>query len=207
MREKRWYPVFYMFIVTAFFSSVVIGISQLTSERVAANKMRAFEQAVLSVIPGMFDPAAGDMELHRRFTETLDEPDEFSAGAYTQKKDDRVTAYALPISGRGFWAPIKGVIGIAADKRTVNGIAFYEQNETPGLGAEIATARFCGRFQSKVISMGDKPIDIIRSGQAEGQSDVFAVTGATQTCDRLENIINDELRNWLANMDAGEDRK
>ncbi len=203
MREKRWFPVLYMFIVTAFFSSIVIGVSQFTRERVIANQKRAFEQAVLAVLPGMYDADASDLELHRRFEERLGRPDEFTAGAYTIKKDGKLIAYALPISGQGFWAPIKGVIGIGADKKIITGVVFYEQKETPGLGAQITTIEFRSQFQGKVMSIGPKPLSFKRPGDILGQSDVQAVTGATQTSARLEKIINNGLRNWQLKMAEG----
>ncbi len=204
MRQKRWYPILYMFIVTAFFSSIVIGVSQFTRQRVIANRKRSFEQAVLMVLPGMYDAQASDLELHRRFQEQIDKPDEFTAGAYTIKKQGRLIAYALAMSGQGFWAPIKGVIGIAADKKTITGVVFYEQKETPGLGAQITTSEFRSQFQGKVISKTDKPLNIKRPGAILGKSDVHAVTGATQTSTRLEKIINDGLRNWQLKMAEGE---
>ena len=203
MREKRWFPVLYMFVITAFFSSIVIGVSQFTKERVVANQKRSFEQAVLAVLPGMYDADAGDLELHQRFQEQISRPDGSTAEAYTLKKDGKLIAYALPIQGQGFWAPIEGVIGIAADKRTITGIIFYEQKETPGLGAEITTSQFRGQFQGKVISMTDKPLTFKRQGDIIGKSDVHAVTGATQTSARLEKIINNALRNWQVKMAEG----
>ena len=203
MRKKRWFPVLYMFIVTAFFSSIVIGVSQFTRERVIANQKRSFEQAVLAVLPGMYDAQASDLELHRRFEERIGRPDEFTAGAYTIKEDGQLTAYALPISGQGFWAPIKGVIGIASDKKTITGVVFYEQKETPGLGAQITTSKFRNQFQGKVMSTGPKPLNFKRPGDILGKSDVHAVTGATQTSIRLEKIINDGLKTWQLKMAKG----
>lgn len=203
MGQKRWFPVLYMFIVTAFFSSIVIAVSQFTKERVIANQKRSFEQAVLAVLPGMYDAEASDLELHRIFKERVDGPDEFTAGAYTVRKDGQLIAFALPIAGQGFWAPIKGVIGIAADKKTITGVVFYEQNETPGLGAQITTAEFRSQFQGKVMSTGPKPLSFKRTGDILGKSDVLAVTGATQTSARLEKIINNGLRNWQLKMIEG----
>ena len=203
MREKKWFPILYMFVVTAFFSSIVIGVSQFTKERVTANQKRSFEQAVLAVGPGMYDADASDLELHRRFQEHISRPDEFTAGAYTIKKKSQLIAYALPIQGQGFWAPIKGVIGIGADEKTITGVVFYEQKETPGLGAQITTIEFRGQFQGKVMSAGPKPITFKRPGDVLGKSDVHAVTGATQTSARLEKIINDGLRTWQLKMAEG----
>lgn len=205
MRARKWFPIFYMFVITAFFSSIVIGVSQLTGERIAANRKRAFEQAVLTVMPGMYDASQGDMELHRRFITQVSEPDEFSAGAYTLKENDQIAVYALPMSGQGFWAPIKGVIGIAADKKTITGVVFYEQRETPGLGAQITTIEFRSQFNGKVISTDAKPLSFKRPGEVLGTSQVHAVTGATQTSIRLEKIINDALKNWLLKLTERKD--
>jgi len=203
MRQKRWFPIFYMFVTTAFFSSIVIGFTQLTSEKVKANEKLSFERAVLSVLPGLYREEMNNLELHRTFTEQVTEPDELSAGAYTLRQNGKIVAYALPIEGQGFWAPIKGVIGIKADKKTITAIAFYQQNETPGLGAEIAKPAFREQFKGKVISVGDKPLSIKRPGTELGASDVHAVTGATQTSTRLEKTINSALTNWQQQLNKG----
>jgi Na+-transporting NADH:ubiquinone oxidoreductase subunit C len=187
-----------MFVMTAFFSSIVIGFSQFTSDRVEANEYLAFERAILDVLPDMLDAGDSRLELHRKFVELVGKPDAKSGGAYVLARDGKIVAYALPISGQGFWAPIKGIIGIKADRQTITGIAFYEQNETPGLGAQITRIGFTSQFQDKVISSTGKPLNIKRPSDVLGKSDVHAVTGATQTSTRLERIINDALKNWLS---------
>ena len=196
IRKKSWFPIFYMFCITALFSSIVIGLTRVTSERVEANQKLAFERAVLSVLPKVEVETMTRTEIHNTFIESIKEPDNSSAGAYTARQDGRLIAYALPISGRGFWAPIKGIIGIKPDKKTITGIAFYEQNETPGLGAEIAKAPFRNQFQGKVISLQNEPINFRRPGATLSDNEVHAVTGATQTSSRLEIIVNTELRKW-----------
>ena len=79
IRDKPFYPVLYMFVITAFFSSIVIGVSRFTKERVLANQKRSFEQAVLNVLPRMYDTQASDLELHRRFQNRITAPDESPA--------------------------------------------------------------------------------------------------------------------------------
>ncbi len=198
MREKWWFPVVYMFVITAFFSSIVIGFAQFTRDRVEANEDLAYERAVLTVLPGLLENGEGRMEIHSKFVERVGPPDEQIGGACRLTEAGRTVAYALRLSGQGFWAPIKGVIGIKADRRTITGIAFYEQNETPGLGAQITTVAFTSQFQGKELSSGDKPLRIRPPGAVLGASDVEAVTGATQTSTRLEKILNDALTQWRA---------
>jgi Na+-transporting NADH:ubiquinone oxidoreductase subunit C len=205
IRQKRWFPVLYMFAITAFCSSIVIGFTQATSKRVEANQKLAVEKAVLSVLPEIHEkiPKSSGLEIHQLFTEKISQPDENSGGAYTIKQNGQITAYALPIEGQGFWAPIKGIIGINADKKTITGIYFYQQNETPGLGAEIAQPNFRQQFKDKVIAEGDEPFTIARPEAVLNESSVHAVTGATQTSTRLEKIINDGLKQWRQKLDAG----
>ena len=197
MKEKRWFPVMYMFIVTAVVSSAVIGFSQYTQERVQANLQLSFEVAVLKVLPGMYDSKLSSIELHNKFREKVEEPTTQTAGAYVLKKNGVIQAYALPIEGQGFWAQIKAVIGIEPDRRTITGFAVYEQRETPGLGAEISKREFTDQFENLEISAKNKPVTFRRPGEKLQEGQVHAVTGATQTSTRLEKIINDSLNQWL----------
>lgn len=209
IHDKKWFPVVYMFAMTAVISSIVIGFTQLTSGRVEANEKLAFEKAILAVLPGLYDEneKVSSLQLHQRFTERVHEPDARSAGAYTMTDSGKVVAYALPIAGQGFWAPIRGVIGIRADGKTITGLAIYEQNETPGLGAEISHPQFRDTFKGKVMFVGAKPLQIKRPGSSLDSHSVHAVTGATQTSIRLEKLINDALNAWrkqIANKADGE---
>ena len=108
--------------------------------------------------------------------------------------------YALPFEGQGFWAWIRGIVGIAADKKTVTGITFYEQSETPGLGAEIMRPAFRNQFKGKVLAQKEKPIAMRRPGATLGESDVHAVTGATQTSVRVEEMINQAIKDWQSKV-------
>ncbi|MHC4271873.1 MAG: FMN-binding protein [Planctomycetota bacterium] len=198
IRKKRWFSVVYMFIVTAFFSTIVIGFTEFTRQRVDANQRLAFEKAVLNAV---LESSLSTGDIHEQFESLFEAPSEETGGAYLYREDGEIAAYALPISGKGFWAPIRGVIGIKSDKQTVVGIAFYEQNETPGLGAEIAKPDFTNQFIGKKLSSEGKMLNIKRPGDELGESDVHAVTGATQTSVRLEKIINTAIEDWKKQID------
>lgn len=201
MKDKPWFAVVYMFLITAFFSSVVIGFARVTRQRVEANQKLAFEQAVLEAFSLAQDK--NPQQIHETFTERIGQPRESSHGAYLLKENGEVTGYAVGVAGKGFWAPIKGIVGIDVDKRTITGIAFYEQNETPGLGAQITTPEFRDQFAEKVIAATDNAIAIKPFGSPLlGDNEVHAITGATQTCARLEKLINDDLTKWRDAMAA-----
>ncbi len=196
MREKRWFPILFMTVVTAVFSSIVIGFTGLTQKRVEANETLAFERAVVTVVPQLYDSGMSSTRIHQVFTEQINPPDETSGDAYTYRRNGQIVSYALPFSGQGFWAPVKGVLGITADRKTVTGIAFYEQNETPGLGAEIAQPPFKKQFEDRELAAQDRPLRFRRPGEDLGSNEVHAVTGATQTSVRVEKIINDAVSRW-----------
>ena len=56
---------------------------------------------------------------------------------------------AVEFEGPGLWGPIKGFLALGADAETIRGLTFYEQEETPGLGGEIASESFRRQFEGK----------------------------------------------------------
>jgi Na+-transporting NADH:ubiquinone oxidoreductase subunit C len=200
MKEQRWFPILYMFVMTAFFSSIVIGFTSVTRQRVEANDKLAFERAVIGVVPGLSDSSLSNAQVHQHFAEMVEEPTPASGGAYLVKQDGQIVVYALPVSGQGFWAPIGGIIGIKPDKRTVTGITFFQQNETPGLGAEITKPPFRNQFEGKQLASQGTPLAMRRPGADLDNSSVHAITGATQTSTRLEGIINSALTEWQSKV-------
>lgn len=199
MKKDGIYPIIFMFVLTVVLSFLLIGFAQLTKDRVRANQRLAFERAVVSVFSEGIDiTKASGLEINRFFEDKLTIPDN-SGGAYCYIQDGKIVGYALVIEGQGFWAPIKGVLGIAPDKKTLTGIEFFEQNETPGLGAEIDKPNFKQQFkvdQKRIIAEKGKRISFVRQGEPLMDNQVYAVTGATQTSTRLEKIINDALTKW-----------
>ncbi|RJP60973.1 MAG: FMN-binding protein [Candidatus Auribacter fodinae] len=200
MKNKPWYPIAYMFAVTLFFSSIIIGLSALTRDRVEANQKLAFEKAVLDVLPIEVPAQASNLELHDLYVKLIQDPTPSSGSAYIYKIGNEIKGYALPISGKGFWDEISGVVGIAPDKKTITGISFYKQNETPGLGAEIAQLPFREQFVGKTIAKTGAPFNIKPVSEQTDDNSVHAVTGATQTSIRLEKFLLEQLEIWRKAM-------
>lgn len=190
MRDKPLFAVIYMFAITAFFSTILIGFARLTRGRVEANQLIAFEKAVLQVFPEI--KATSNTQIHKIFTEQF----ELLPSGYAYRRDDQIAGYAVPVEGQGFWAPIKGIVGIAPDKQTITGVSFYEQSETPGLGARIVEPDFRGKFEGLKLGTRGNLIGIRQAGTILKNSEVHSITGATQTCVRLEKLINDGLVQW-----------
>ncbi|MBD3285027.1 FMN-binding protein [candidate division WOR-3 bacterium] len=200
IKEKAWYPVLFMFLASVFFVAILVVFGAFTQPRVEANAQIAFERAALEASPAELPEPMNPTRNHNMYTELVADSAEGTAGALRFIQDGKLVAYLLPIEGQGFWAPIKGVIGIAADKRMITGIAFYQQEETPGLGGEIVNKPFRSQFEGKLLSEEGIPIEI-RSVSAElDENSVHAVTGATQTSTRLGRFMNDKLTEWQVRM-------
>lgn len=201
MKKNASFAVWFMFFVTAICSLLLIGLSRGTSRRVEANQQLAFEKAVLAVFPEI--EYQTDLEAHQVFEERFEKSEE-AGGAYVYRKDGAVGGYAVPISGKGFWATIAGIVGVAQDGRTVTGISFFEQNETPGLGARIIEPEFTRQFEGLELQSPPQPVDVRPPGTPLSAGEVHAISGATQTCVRLEEIINNDVSDWLKAMSSGE---
>ena len=197
MKDKPLFAVVYMFVITAFFSAVLIGFARLTRDKVEMNQQIAFEKAVLEVFPQI--KAGTNTQTHQIFTEQFEK----TSSGYIYRKDGQIAGYAVPVEGQGYWALIKGIIGITPDKQVITGVAFYEQSETPGLGARIVEPDFCDAFAGKKLAPGEVPIGIRPEGAALKNSEVHAITGATQTCVRVEKMINDGLTQWRQANEEG----
>ncbi|HOK95676.1 MAG TPA: hypothetical protein PKW71_06070, partial [Anaerohalosphaeraceae bacterium] len=70
MKDKPWFAVVYMFVMTAFASSILIGFSRLTRSRVEANAQLQFERAVVQVFPDI--RFQHDEQIHRIFTQQFE---------------------------------------------------------------------------------------------------------------------------------------
>ena len=209
---KTWYPEAYMFAVTAAFSGILIVFAALTQERVERNELIFLQRAVLVAVGAAAERTPPE-EISRIYDERIvavktdpqgrDDVDNVIEYRLMAPGSDTVEAIGVPFGGQGYWDQIRGVIRVRPDRRTVTGIYFYQQNETPGLGGEIVTEDFRGRFEDKQLAAGDQPLQIVQAGQEIGDSQVQAVTGATQTSIRLERMLNEDLRAWQARTQEG----
>ncbi|MCF7852456.1 MAG: NADH:ubiquinone reductase (Na(+)-transporting) subunit C [Simkaniaceae bacterium] len=75
------------------------------------------------------------------------------ATSLLKKELDQLTpiGYVIPINGYGLWDAIYGYLAIEANANTVIGTTWYDQKETPGLGANIATPQWQKQFYGKHI--------------------------------------------------------
>jgi Na+-transporting NADH:ubiquinone oxidoreductase subunit C len=68
---------------------------------------------------------------------------------YYVKGPKGVEQVVLPVMGGGMWGLLSGFIALDRDGNTVRGLTFYEQKETPGLGAEIGNPKWQALWQGR----------------------------------------------------------
>ena len=68
-----------------------------------------------------------------------------------KSEDPKPIGYVIPVNGFGLWDAIYGYLAVKPDGETVIGISWYEQKETPGLGANIADESWQNEFHGKKI--------------------------------------------------------
>lgn len=94
-------------------------------------------------------------------------------------------SYVFVTEGPGLWGGIIMAIGIEKDMKTLTGIAFIAQNETPGLGARIEEEWFKKQFKGKI-----PPLVRVNEGEPTTNNQFDAITGATATSKAVQDIIN-----------------
>ena len=111
----------------------------------------------------------------------------------------------VPLYGAGLWGPIWGYVALAADMNTVKGIVLDHSGETPGLGAEITTAKHQAMYVGKTVFEGDELVGItLKKGGADKNNphEVDAITGGTKTSDGVSAMIKDCLVSYKPYFEA-----
>jgi len=162
----------------------------LTAERREANAAAGFSRHILDALGVPYDPSAPAQDLVALFNRCVTTERRGNVTFYVYRdaapagQAGAVRATAVPFAGRGLWGPIKGLVALEPDRRTIRRILFYEQEETPGLGGEIATRRFTQQFDGRRIV----------SAAGEPSIEVHAISGATMTSRRVEAMLNEAAR-------------
>lgn len=121
------------------------------------------------------------------------------------------SGYVIPVNGYGLWDAIYGYLAIKPDGDTVIGITWYDQKETPGLGANISETYWQNLFDGKKIFQ-ESPngttdfktaplgITVVKGKVAEvlghspkAKSAVDGMTGATLTGTGVSDAYKDVL--------------
>ncbi|MHC4119437.1 MAG: FMN-binding protein [Planctomycetota bacterium] len=114
---------------------------------------------------------------------------------YVYEADGKRLGIAMRFAGPGLWGPVKGFLALEPDMKTIRGLTFYEQEETPGLGGEIAAQWFLDQFVGKsIVDSAGTPGIIISSAGEPAANKVDGISGATMTCDKVQAMLNEAIK-------------
>jgi len=123
---------------------------------------------------------------------------------YIAEKDGK-KIYIIPMRGAGLWGPIWGNIALTSDFKTVIGVFFDDESETPGLGGEIAKPKFQKQFVGKTIfddSGKFTSIEVVKGGiqklvASQQIHGVDAISGGTITSKGVDAMLRNVLESYL----------
>ncbi len=200
MNKTRYniYTVVFAAILGLVCALLLTAVAQVTRVKQEENRKAEEIRNILTALKVSFDSQAGTDELIAVFkrdviVQTLGQKEPLTLYIYKPEGSDAIAAVAVRFTGPGLWGPVKGFLALEPDYKTIRGITFYEQEETPGLGGEIVTEDFRRRFEGKQIvnEQGDWGIEItVAGGEQTGMNEVAGISGATMTCDKVEEMIN-----------------
>ncbi|MEX0961772.1 MAG: NADH:ubiquinone reductase (Na(+)-transporting) subunit C [Simkaniaceae bacterium] len=125
--------------------------------------------------------------------------------------DGKPAGFVIPINGYGLWDALYGYLALSSDADHVIGTTWYDQKETPGLGAEIGSEKWQSQFYNKVIfqkndegqtdfrraplgfTIVKTSVKEVYGDSSKAESAIDGVTGATATM----NGVTDAYRNSL----------
>ncbi len=185
--EKR---IFYQLVSAGFLCAVIIKFVVVFTEPYIAKNADIAEKKALFSLFGLNYP---DNRIDEVFSKYIKVIRTETGSVYKYYTDNTLRSIALRIDGMGFWGEISALIALKPDLKTIDGLTIISHNETPGLGAKITEPEFLSKFHNKKFL---PEIKIKKEALADNEID--AITGATQTSNALEKIINDDIREYLA---------
>lgn len=111
---------------------------------------------------------------------------------YVANKEGK-TLFIIPVVGKGLWGPIWGYVALEDDMRTIYGVSYDHQGETPGLGAEIKQPFFTNRWLGEQVadeSLNFTAITVVKDGSGQQDLKVDGITGGTITSKGVEEMMN-----------------
>jgi Na+-transporting NADH:ubiquinone oxidoreductase subunit C len=188
------YTVLFMTAITFVFIAPLSFAYLKTKDMIKQNELMFQKKAVLFAANIKYPAGAkaSDIDpIYGKYVNEVKSPE--GKIKYFEIKDPdeggKIKGYAFVTSGPGLWGEITGVVGLAPDMKTITGIEFIKQGETPGLGARIEEDWFKEQFRGKIGPFEKTVAEKDPSGQNQFQ----AITGATITTEGVKKILNKSL--------------
>lgn len=204
------YSVVMVVLVAVLLSLAALGLKERQEANILNEKKTQIVKALGYDVTTSYDEVVAEAALLNAEGVAVENDTQKVFAALQSVKDSRAAgqfpifkakdgSVVLPLYGAGLWGPIWGYVALASDMNTVKGIVLDHSGETPGLGAEITTAKHQAMYVGKTVFEGEEFVGITlkKGGAAEGaMHEVDAITGGTKTSDGVSAMIKDCLASY-----------
>ncbi len=181
--KQAIYTIVFMVIITAICSAGVAYTYHNTLKQIKMNEEMYLKKAVLEAA-GIQTDNLDSEKIASVYDENVKKKESNGKVWYVLKNGD----FVFPVTGTGLWGKIDGVVGLKKDLKTLTGVSFINNNETPGLGARITEKWFGLQFNGK-----QGPVTFVAEGTNGNINQFDAITGATITTTAVKNMVNSTL--------------
>ena len=188
--ETRYYPVFFMVVITVIFIGILATFYHLTAEKVQIYN----EENLKKMILNSFDLPVENINLS--YSKYISEKQINDLLYFQANKDGRCLGNCFLISGSGLWGNINALVSVTPDFQKIIDFEIISQNETPGLGGRIIEDWFKNQFKDKRIIVEKSIVlfDLIPEEDPKNKDQINQITGATFSSKAVVNMLRKELK-------------
>ena len=203
MKKGSLYTLVYAAALGLVCALALTAVDRFTESRKEANARAEEVRNILSVLDVPSDDGASTAELLGVFDANVTGEELGGRAFYSYDHPEKGLLRAVRFEGPGLWGPVEGLLCFEEDMRTISAVSFYKHEETPGLGGEISTTAFTGQFEGLAIAGADGSpgIRVVGDG-ADGPNEVDAISGATMTSDKVEDMLNRVIEDVAGGLDG-----
>ena len=141
-------------------------------------------------------------EAEAKYAEVVKSEEKAGDQIYYACEIDGQKKYVFPLKGMGLWGGISAFVSVDDDLNTIYGAYFNHESETAGLGAEIKDSQaWQEKFKGKKIFADDGQMAIGVVKKVENPaSEVDCVTGATLTCNGVDEMLKEGLKSYIETL-------
>jgi len=188
-------PVIILTVITLIAGACLSGVYVMTSDRIAANRERANQQALLAVCPDASTFAHVDA-VDEAVAAAEGQPYGTGFGnSYINKAlaaedaSGSTVGYVIEVTSKDAYdGSLTLVVGIRTDG-TINSISFTELNETAGMGMLCKEDAFRTQFDNVNVS----EFTLNKTGTSTEENVIDSVSGASTTSGAVVNAVNAAL--------------
>ncbi|MCG8459800.1 MAG: Na(+)-translocating NADH-quinone reductase subunit C [Holophagales bacterium] len=119
-------------------------------------------------------------------------------------EDGSLEMLIVPVEGYGLWSTLLGFLALDNDLQTVEGLAYYDHKETPGLGGEVDNPNWRAVWKGRQVfgANGEVAIEVIKGAAGPVEQDPHSIdglAGATITARGVTNMMHF----WLGEQGFG----